>query len=205
MCGWRGVSFDEFVAIRQALEQGVARETALAQADVSVVQWRIAQRRWTRVLVNEAKRGGDVYRTRLRSALSAVMAAPPSSADAEESLATDVGEAAAPEAPRAAAMLPAPVLVVPPTPPPTPGANIETTVEGSVPTVDEEVLPFTDEERPPPPRVADEVAKEAEDMVGETVAGVILPDAVFVDDVPAARASEPQAQPPARAPEWQHR
>lgn len=164
------VSFEKFVAIRAAMERGDPRPEVLKREKVTATQWRVAQRRWLAVLVNEAKDGRDRYRAQYLRAFAGLLPDALAVGAPEPVAASEAHKVPSQPHPQDVAARAESALL----PPWKPLSDV-TDVGASV--ADESaLLPFHRGYNPAPDRVADEVEAEAREMVGETAFVAALTD-----------------------------
>lgn len=184
------MDIERFAELRARMENGLGRDEVLASADLSVAQWVAMQRRCLRALTSEAKRGESTLATRYRQAFSAHGLAPQAPSLAPAPIpAVPIAPVVASAAPAIAAV-PAVVSAA------TEGHDVQrsgrhTSSMAAVP--EPRATPFSGSALTPPPPAADDVAREAELLRGETGFVAALTDEELGLAPDPASAAEPRS------------
>lgn len=155
------VTIDQFARVRAAIDAGGDASDILRDEGLTRAVWRAAERRWIAVLIGETERGEDTHRQIVRDAMHGT-SAPESSPPAP------------PPVTSAAFVPPRPVFQPP-------SGNVGSTQ--AAPLQSSEPIPFSGAAAAPRP-LANEVAAEAEDMLGRTVTVSALTDEQLADALP---------------------
>lgn len=169
--------FEQFVQWRCEMERSARFDTVLKEAGISRVQWTAIERRWLRRLANEAEHGGGPLTRAYAAAFGPLV---------------EAHVAPVPQAPAPQPATPA-IPVAPMTSPAISKAPaVEMTAIGGMSPIRD--TPFASEQPTAAPApAAEQVAHEAEAMVGETgfVSALVIEEAL---PFPASEAAPPSAQ-----------